>query len=553
MYQVSCAHRSDCGLPRALLVVLMLILLLLSQPVSGVTAKPCLATDETSGHTATIRALLLEVSHHLEWPETITLRPDIRGRALGISTLESPGHASSVAISVVDRLDGATHLDDLAESGKLRGLYEGWEAVIVRSGDTCGAKEAVACTGGLIAWRCGRYVFVAEDESGSGREIEAARVLHRAASDGKLCGLCSTIVILAETSLTPGQMPLDHFRDLALKAGQYYAENGYGRVDLPFRFLDSDGPLGTHDWHNVGPHLSHYAHSAESFAIAALRTALSRIDLPKAAYVERAIVVCPMGTLPGTPRLLFAQTIWQRSEDAVDVVCPRGVASVYVRNIVLVSEEDRVGTWVHEIGHTLRSKYEGRGFQRITDRYQSDNLDKRYGHVGRWDLMGTGSRCGDPEGTSPTHMSSYTKEAAGWLHYMEAEYGRSYTLLPLERQHAGGQVLRLDDPLSADPLYYYIIEARDRETTFGAPVSGVMIYRVAYDYRAHHAIVDAMTSESLSPRIGDDDTIIAPSLHGLGSPNCVARYGDRTSGFAVTLLAESHRPYQATVRIERCS
>ena len=92
------------------------------------------------------------------------------------------------------------------------------------------------------------------------------------------------------------------------------------------------------------------------------------------------------------------------------------------------------------------------GLHRVSDRYQSDQPGRQLGHVGAWDLMGTGSRWGDPAGVAPTHMSSYTKEAAGWLRYLPAELGRHYRLEALENQSMGDHVLRVDDPSSDDPL-----------------------------------------------------------------------------------------------------
>ena len=90
-------------------------------------------------------------------------------------------------------------------------------------------------------------------------------------------------------------------------------------------------------------------------------------------------------------------------------------------------------------------------------------------------------------------MSSYTKEAAGWLRYRQAELGQEYTLTALESQNAGDEVLILDEPgergMETAPTGsgdgtrsdYYILEARDRTQPYGAPETGVVIYHVTRD------------------------------------------------------------------------
>jgi hypothetical protein len=151
-------------------------------------------------------------------------------------------------------------------------------------------------------------------------------------------------------------------------------------------------------------------------------------------------------------------------------------------------------------------------------------------------------------GTSPTHMCSYTKDAAGWLRYVSAQLDREYVLTALENQTMGDMVLTLDDPQSDD---YYIIGARDSDVFFGAPESGVVVYHITYDDVEGHAVVDIVNAHGQ----GDADagsvkairhaTLHHPAQHE-GATECTL-----SGGLAIRLLSESQRPYQATVRIER--
>ena len=523
-------------------------------------------TPAAAAPQASTQQILAAVAQRLGWPATTSQRSDIPGQAIQVT---SDGRAEAAAIwatvSIMGTDDDPTLLELLEAQGATRGVFHGREAVIVRPGDRTydgaeaasapGMNPATPCrsTQGLIAWRCGPYVFAAQDTRGEGREMEVAEALYAVAEQQGLCGP-SSVVILAQTADTPGRSTLYRFRLLAQATTWYYTLNGYGRVDIPFTLLDADGPAGANDWYTAGPSASAYAGQEMRFAIAAVQRAFAGMSLPESTYLERAIIVCPSaGELLSAQRRLFSTTFWLPAATSIEVSGAGHTARIYVRDLVLLSEDDELGTWVHEVGHTLYSKYTTpSGYHRILDRYEYDQPERRFGHVGLWDLMGTGSRWGNPEGKSPTQMSSYTKEAANWLRYTEASLDREYTLTALENQVMGDLVLRLDDPLSSDPSCYYIIEARDANVFFGAPESGVVIYHVTYDHRHGHAVVNAISSEggeadSARPGLNFEHA----TLHGVNAPDGAREYVNASAGFKVTLVAESFSAYKATVRIER--
>jgi len=166
--------------------------------------------------------------------------------------------------------------------------------------------------------------------------------------------------------------------------------------------------------------------------------------------------------------------------------------------------------------------------------------------------MGDGGRWGEPESSVPTHMSFYTKVAANWLRYTQAPWDEDIVLTALENQTLGDYVLTLDDPLSEDPLCYYIIEARDGEAPFGAPESGVVIYRVTYDRTAGHATVNALPGQhGFGMSYAAGHAYQRSTLHGASAPEGATEYVNAPAGYKVTLLAESFQPYKAAIRIER--
>jgi len=553
MYQ---KNRNDrrCFTPHrdALVLVVMSILLMSFRPT--VVARSVPATEEAptapQPPVASMR-ILQEVAESLGWPATPVLCDGQPGHALRVSASGAAGDATWAMVSLMERADEPTLLDLLESQGMTRGLFHGREAIIVRRGDRLPNGYAPSLRG-LIAWRCGPYVLAAEDATGSGREQQVAETLYAAAEQCSLCGIAGSVVVLAEADDAPGKRPLAHFRALAQAADDYYKLNGYGRVTFDFAFMDADGPEADHDWYNLGPSFSAYEDAYE-LACAALRRAFASTDLPEVVYLERAIVVYAQPADTQTAARLWAQAIALRPDHAIEVAGPAHTTQVVVTNLVLIPEEQKLGIWVHELGHTLHADAEvPGGFERIQDRYSDAEAGEDEEQNGFWDLMGHGEWWGITLGTAPTHMSSYTKVAAGWLRYAPAALGQDYVLTALENQAIGAEVLRLPDPASADPRCYYIIEARDGDVRFGAPGSGVVIYHVSYDAEDGHPLVEALSSQDGEATGSRNGRIYQrATLHGTADPKGTSEYVNAAGGFKVTLLAESFSPYRATVRIER--
>ena len=574
MYQTKRDYRRYLAFCRGALVLVVMSILLapltstaVAESVPGVEPAPAV-----SDSVATSRHALEDVAQNLGWPATIVPCNDLPGRAPGVgltaqvSASGSAGDSMRAMISLEDvpytmeQAEEPTLLDMLESQGMTRGLFHGREAIIVRTGDRLPDGNDAISLRGIIAWRCGPHVFAAEDATGSGRELEIAEALYGAVEHQTLCGIgsrggwSSSVVILAETSDTPGKASLGSIQALARSASWYYLANGYGRVEFDFAFTDAGGSADSRPWYNVGPSMSAYVGNEDALVSAAVQKAFAGASWPERAYLERVIVVfADKAERLGAKRSLGSAAIWMPDGYSIEVASTERRSRIHVSNLVLISENDASGTWVHELGHTLRSKYRSPyGFRRITDRYSYDQPGRSFGDVGPWDLMDSGNWWGSPRGTLPTHMSSYTKEAAGWLRYASAHWDQDYTLLSLEHQKIGDPILKLDDPRSDDPLCYYIVEARDR--AYDAPESGVVIYHVTYDHEAGHAVV-----QCASPQQGEktgtwaDIQYQRPTLHGADRPDGAREYVDPSDTFRVRLLVESFSPYRATVRIERYS
>ena len=541
-------------------------LILLASLARATAAESRVASGGTDPQSA-VKQILVGAARNLGWPATISLPSDLAGGSWQI-TMDGKAQQPVLraAIRVTPGHDQPTLLDQLESQGFSRGVYHGWEAIITSSGDRICAEEELmgdadsdgvtSCqeAHGIIAWRCGPYSFLAEDLTGGERETEIAEALYTAAKDQDVCGLGSTVVILTETDDTPGTESLVRFRAIAEAVNRYYRFNGYGRADFDFTFKDADGYRGQHDGYAVGPSLAEYAGNTYGYAVDAVRAAFAGADLPPVVYLERAIIVyAGKGSQSDPTRPLTSHTLKLPADHTIEVSAAGHGVRLYVPNLILVSETDSLGDWVHELGHTLRAQGEGDAevYGRLVDRYSMPNASVQGGEVGDWDLMGRGNYRGNPYGTSPTQMSSYTKVAAGWLRYRSASLDHTYTLTAVENQTMGDAVLRLDDPLSDDPHCYYIIEARDAEAPFGAPESGVMIYHVTYE--AGYPVVEALDCQArITMSFSGEVTFERSTLHGAAKMHGAKEYAI-PGGRVVKLVAESFAPYRATVRVERRS
>lgn len=361
------------------------------------------------------------------------------------------------------------------------GMINSWISGITgeESDDTCIDQN------GVIAWTCGKYLFMVGDETeegGTGEDIAAA--LYAAAEEEALCDYGDTLFIMVDTSDLAGSDMIEEQVERAQKVNQYYGVNSYNSYPpFKFTFKDADGSKGADDWYHLPNTMGSYSPlNFQKYQEDAIKEVFKGADVPEDIYFERVFILYPGESQQKDPTaVLYDACAWHKDSYYIEVDAMQGKKRIYSKNFIFMSENRDLGTWVHEFGHSIPSKYHippPPDFARISDRYTYTNLPYgKYGEVDSWGVMGYGSWWGG-NGEIPVQMMSFTKESAGWLTYSNAELNKSYTLTALENMKAGDAILRLDDPASNDANQFYIIEARNGNTFFGAPETGVVIYKV---------------------------------------------------------------------------
>ena len=452
-------------------------------------------------------------------------------------------------------------IDKLIENGFTHSSYQGREAVILRYGEEiCDAgglvgyirdliveairkfidavtggdwdgdmDDIVSCAeadAGMIIWTCGSYVFVARDDTGLGAEDQMAAALFMASQRQSLCDMGDTLVILAGTTDQPGAQALAKYEKMAQDVNGYYGQNAYGRVMLTYTFMDADGDAGSSDWYNLGPSMATYGGHERDFAIAAVKKAFEGGAPRDELNLARVIVVYagPSKQADAANGKLSTLCCWPGNAQWFDITVGQGetAAHVFAGSLIMVAEQDGLGLWTHEVGHSLYShNVLWTKYYNVSDRYNYDQPWGKYGNINNWGLMGAGNWWGDPQASAPVHMSGFTKESAEWLNYEDAKLGKAYNLNALENQRAGDTVLRIDDPLSVDPRRFFILEARDSGAPYGAPESGVVLYQVTWGGGHDHHVVNAFGPHA-GGRVGSGPAgrrFLRPTFHGAGEVN----------------------------------
>lgn len=133
----------------------------------------------------------------------------------------------------------------------------------------------------------------------------------------------------------------------------------------------------------------------------------------------------------------------------------------YVGGYTMQAETSPLGTFAHEFGHHL-------GLPDLYDFTGSEDF------IGRWDLMGTGNWNG--LGTSPAHLSSWSKARLGWIEatnvvIVAANQVVNVTINQLELSSTGTLVVNITMAAT-----YYLVEVRAK-TLYDSwlPDEGVLV------------------------------------------------------------------------------
>lgn len=558
------------------------ILILLMVAISVVHAE----TDEEKA-----QDVLRNASERLGWPDTVTVDESNNGSIGPQYFISETGKGQdddltgSIIVLPTDALSGVWLNFLTTETDMEHSSYQGRDGAISTYGENCNPKplvkmindmvngffesifgpsndEKAGCVTdhGDIVWACGKYLMLAadnHDDSGGGENGVAAN-LYAAAQSAGLCDYGDTLVIMADTADKEGSKPLSGPIQMTQKINQFYGVNSMGAVPpFKFSFMDAGDADGNGPWFDVGNPISAYPYpnSNYKFGSDAIKAAFKGADVPQDLYFERVVVVYPGDGHQNDPNAQFSNACsWRDDSNFVQVDAAQGSRKIYVKNLIMLSENRELGGWVHEFGHTMLSQYQSPVQPyRILDRYNYDastSPDRQYGYSGFWDLMGSGSHWGADDGGTPTQMASFTKVAAGWLSYQDAALNTQYTLTPLEDMKQGDKVLRLDDPTSTNSNEYAIIEARDHTAAYGAPASGVEIYDVKWDNTYHHHIVNVMTTQSGQTKIASNDgDYETPTLYS-AQPSPGSVYDIPPWQLKIVVTSLTRQPYSPTVEVE---
>ncbi|MFA5077498.1 MAG: hypothetical protein WC488_03660 [Candidatus Micrarchaeia archaeon] len=547
-----------------------------------ITALFCLAafaaTDAQKAENAALKAAKI-----LGWPQSTVIPEDAPGSAYLISS-DGKGDDSEIRGYVTasgNPLEIAYNYQILDLFGMEKTKYQGRDARVFKAGKDCnptGLTKALnemfvgwiesifgesddpdkncVTLHGTIVWSCRNYMFMATDETDEGgNEADVAAALYAAAQEEGLCDYGDTLVILAQAGNKPGSKKIAEFEKIAQKTNEYYAKNSYGKEAFTYTFLDADGSAGNNDWYTVGASQAGFDH--QGYAEAAVKKAFAGTSMPQDLTFKRIIVVYSGSSKQADSANGVFSTAdqWGDNSYSIEVAGSDRVAKVYTTDLIIVAENDEMGLWAHEIGHSIYSKYAVYDkWNHVADRYNYVDAWGQHGTIGSWGLMGTGNWWGTPLATNPVQMSSFTKESAGWLSYADIKLNETYTATAIESKKLGDTTYRLDDPESNDAKSYYLIEARDSSGTYSAPESGTVMYKVSYDGTNKHYVVNMIGPQTGLTEKNDTTKFEYPygraTLHGAGAPDGATIYRNVPGKFRITLETETSAPYTSTFKVE---
>lgn len=185
-------------------------------------------------------------------------------------------------------------------------------------------------------------------------------------------------------------------------------------ADLDFQLFDSDGPdqipnSGDDDGFVDGIFVVHAGPGAEETG--------SPDDIASHKFEFENVYVSPG---PGAIRASIYTTEAEKWAGLAPHTAPNQLNSI--------------GTFCHEFGHVLG----------LPDLYDTSEVPTATEGIGEWDLMGSGNFChalGESLGTSPSHLSAWSKITLGWITPQQPTVDQlGVSLTPVE---SGGPVYRL--------------------------------------------------------------------------------------------------------------
>lgn len=216
---------------------------------------------------------------------------------------------------------------------------------------------------------------------------------------------------------------------------------------------------------------------------------------------------------------------------------------VRIDGYTMVSESSPVGVVTHEFGHDLG----------LPDLYDTDGSSDG---AGVWDPMSLGSWNGVPAGSSPAHMSAWSRIRLGWVTPTDVTTALVGTAVPAVE--TSGKVFRLA-VAGTFPAEYFLVENR-QPVGFDAalPGSGLLIWHVdesqtSNDVDTHRLLDLQEADEALTgdhPRDAGDPWHDTATGWGPDTIPDSRTYAGQTTGWRVREISASGSTMTATLARE---
>ena len=290
-------------------------------------------------------------------------------------------------------------------------------------------------------------------------------------------GAQSLIIILIQFPDMAHKIRRDRVGSIADEMDRFYREASYGLTWVAYTVTD--------DWYQV-------------------KTPLRKLDIEKWDFDEDDMEVFEREAIAAAGKdvnfrnykyvyLLAAGGVWPHAASR-EIPNNDGVESF---RLIVVNEEDDVGTYAHELGHWIPSNYEQRGNEGLPDLYSYDAAEKGDPSsiwVGCWDLMSSSDNLG---------FSAWSKIHLGWITSQEIRVKSTtavaVNLQPLEKD-SGTRAAVV--PLTAKTSY--VIEVRRRigyDKTL--PTEGVLIYLADLNKKSGYGILKVIDAKSATKTLDD--------------------------------------------------
>ena len=346
-------------------------------------------------------------------------------------------------------------------------------------------------------------------------------------------------VILARASDGPQPDPTHtaaYFRDTLIpRLAQYHKDNSYGLITIHLAEIKDNGGA----WYTLNNPLSSYLNNERGFVEDAIAAIAAEGVVPGTTSTDVVVVVHSGPACKNTREgCLATQTnLWQRKYPSI-----------------IVSEDDLVGAWSHEVGHDLgyfiNNNLTPAILNFIPDLAYSTNMDML-------DLMATGSWAGDPVGQTPTFMSSITRHTLGWLQYdsiPKADAMRTFFIGALETSQLGDTVFKID----VDSTHCYVLETRSKQysewdTSLKSEQAGAVLYYINTHDTDGKRPCGTLTIDASSPSCSRIvETINVKAILQLGLFGLPSIFADHGNHLMFSLLGDdaSDDHYQMQLKVE---